>query len=312
MFAGSYRLAKRPIQQSASDLFGPDVSPGMTSEPERRAAEALEPIVAEVAAAVVAAPAAHIDETSWPEADEKAWLRVGQADDLIAFTIADDRGADVARSTLGTGKAKVVISNRFPGYDRIEQHQYCRSHLRGDFRAMIDRQDEGSAVGSDLLGASNRPSHRRPEYRDGAMAWRTFLGHARPIRRGVKRALGRGASCPGDETAATCRMLPGGEEHLRTSLRVHGIEPTNNGAERALRHAVSRRRSGGGTASERGGRFVERVLGVAATCRQRGRDVLGYRAACFRAHPVGVPWPSLVAGRAAINRGATQRMAIPQ
>lgn len=29
MFAGSYRLAKRPIQQLASDLFGLDISLGM-------------------------------------------------------------------------------------------------------------------------------------------------------------------------------------------------------------------------------------------------------------------------------------------
>lgn len=55
MFAGSYRLAKRPIQQLASDLFGLDVSLGMISKLERRAAEVLEPVVAEVAAAIKAA-----------------------------------------------------------------------------------------------------------------------------------------------------------------------------------------------------------------------------------------------------------------
>ena len=67
MFAGSYRQAKRPIQQLASDLFGLDISLGMIPELERRAAETLEPVVAEVAAATVAAPSAHIDETSWAE-----------------------------------------------------------------------------------------------------------------------------------------------------------------------------------------------------------------------------------------------------
>ena len=64
MFAGSYRLAQRPIQQLASDLFGLDISLGMIPNLERQAAEILEPVVAEVAAAVVAAPSAHIDETS--------------------------------------------------------------------------------------------------------------------------------------------------------------------------------------------------------------------------------------------------------
>src|SRR5436305_1699291 len=195
MFAGSYRLAKRPIQQLAAEPFGLDISLGMIPKLERQAAEILKPVVAEVAAAIVAAPAAHIDETSWSEANEKAWLWVGQAADLTAFTIADNRGGDVARTILGTDKTKVVISDRFPSYDWIERHQFCWSHLRRDFQAMIDRHDEGSAVGADLLGSSDRLFHWCHKYRDGKMGWSTFLGYARPIRWGVRQALGRGASC---------------------------------------------------------------------------------------------------------------------
>jgi transposase len=294
MFAGSYRLAKRPIQQLASDLFGLDVSLGMISKLERRAAEVLEPVVAELAVAIVAAPSAHIDETSWAEANEKAWLWVGQTDDLTVFTIADNRGADVARSILGTDREKVVISDRFSSYDWIEQHQYCWSHLRRDFQAMIDRRDEGSAIGADLLGSSDRLFHWWHKHRNGEMAWSTFLGYARPIRWAVRQALGRGASCVTERTAATCRRLLEGEEHLWTFLRVRGIEPTNNAAERALRHAVLWRKSSGGTASEWGSRFVERVLSVAATCRQQGRDVLEYLTECFQAQQSGQPIPSLL------------------
>jgi transposase len=295
MFAGSYRLAKRPIQQLTSDLFGLDISLGMIPKLERRAAEILGPVVAEVAAAIVAAPAAHIDETSWSEANEKAWLWVGQTEDLTAFTIADNRGADLARSILGTDEAKVVISDRFPSYDWIEQHQYCWSHLRRDFQAMIDRQDEGSAIGSELLRSSDRLFHWWHKYRDGEMAWSTFLGYARPIRWGIRQALSRGASCTSEKTAATCRSLLDGEEHLWTFLRVRGIEPTNNAAERALRHAVLWRKISGGTASGWGSRFVERVLSVVATCRQQGRNVLEFLTQCFRAPLTGDPLPTLVA-----------------
>jgi transposase len=297
MFAGAYRLAKRPIQQLASDLFGLDISLGMIPKLERQAAEILEPVVAEVAAAIVAAPSAHIDETSWSEANEKAWLWVGQTDDLTAFTLADNRGGDVARSILGTDREKVVISDRFSSYDWIEQHQYCWSHLRRDFQAMIDRHDAGSAVGSDLLGSSDRLFHWWHKYRDGEMAWSTFLGYARPIRFGVRQALARGASCTSKKTAATCRNLQEGEEHLWTFLRVRGIEPTNNTAERALRHAVLWRKSSGGTASEWGSRFVERVLSVVATCRQQGRNVLEFLTECFRDYLTGNPLPSLLQSR---------------
>ena len=84
------------------------------------------------------------------------------------------------------------------------------------------------------------------------------------------------------------------EEHLWTFLQVPGIELTNNAAERALRHAVLWRKSSGGTASEWGSRFVERVLSVAATCRQQGRNVMEFLTDCFRAHLGGRPTPSLI------------------
>ena len=295
MFAGSYRLAKRPIQQLVRDLFGLDVSLGMISKLERRAAEVLKPVVAEVTAAIKAAPSAHIDETSWAEANQKAWLWVGLTDELTAFTIANNRGADVARSILGTDKTKVVISDRFPSYDWIEKHQYCWSHLRRDMPAMIDRRDEGSTVGSELLGFSHRLFHWWHKYRDGKMAWSTFLGYARPIRWGVRQVLNRGATCGSEKTAATCRRLLGREDHLWTFLQTPTIELTNNAAERALRHAVLWRKSSGGTASEWGSRFVERVLSVAATCRQQGRNVLEFLTACFRAQVTSNAMPSLLA-----------------
>ena len=294
MFAGSYRLAKRPVQQPAPDLFGLGISPGMISKPERRAAEALEPVVAEVAAAIKAAPSTPIGETSRVESNQEAWLRVGLTGNRTAFTIADNRGADVARSILGTAPEEVAIGDRSPSYDRAEQHQYCWSHPRRDMQAMIDRQDGGSAVGSELLEVSNRRFHRWHKYRDGKMAWSTSLGHARPIRRGVRQALGRGATCGGRKTAATCRRLLEGEDHLRSFLKVPGIEPANNPAGRALRHAVLWRKSGGGTASEWGGRSVERVPSVAATCRQQGRNVLGPLTECSRAHQGGRGLPSLL------------------
>jgi len=63
-------------------------------------------------------------------------------------------------------------------------------------------------------------------------------------------------------------------------VRVEGVEPTNNAAERALRHAVLWRKASYGTDSEAGSRFVENILTIVATCRQQGRSVLEYLTAC--------------------------------
>jgi len=66
------------------------------------------------------------------------------------------------------------------------------------------------------------------------------------------------------------------ESALWTFVRVEGVEPTNNNAERPLRRAVLWRRKSFGTQSEAGSRFVERILTAATTLRQQGCEVLDY------------------------------------
>src|SRR6201999_1275557 len=92
----------------------------------------------------------------------------------------------------------------------------------------------------------------------------------------VRLSLDSGSRCGCAKTAATCAELLRLWESLWTFTRIEGVEPTNNAAERALRHAVIWRRISGGTDSEAGSRFVERMLSVVATCRQRDVNVLDY------------------------------------
>ncbi len=54
------------------------------------------------------------------------------------------------------------------------------------------------------------------------------------------------------------------------------------------------RRISGGTDSVDGSRFVERMLTVVATCRQRGRNVLDFLTTCFEADCQGQALPSLL------------------
>jgi transposase len=72
------------------------------------------------------------------------------------------------------------------------------------------------------------------------------------------------------------------EKSLWTFVRMEGVEPTNNGAERALRRAVLWRKKSFGTQSPTGSRFVERILTVVTTLRQQSRDVLEYLAEACR------------------------------
>ena len=91
--------------------------------------------------------------------------------------------------------------------------------------------------------------------------------------------------------AGSCSAI---EPALYAFAAAAGVEPTNDAAERALRHAVCWRKTSYGTDSEGGSRFVERVLTVVASCRQQGRDVLAFLTDAILAARAGTPTPSLI------------------
>ena len=296
MFAGVYRLSKRLIRQVAADLFTLSISTGMIPKLERRSAATLEAPYNELAIAVHHAQATNIDETSWRENRRKAWLWATVTRLFTVFTIAKNRSGEVAKALLGSKDDQVVGSDRFSAYEWIMAwwRQICWAHLRRDFQAMIDRGGDGEKTGRRLLSLSNRLFRHWHRVRDGTLEWSSFQEQMSRLRREVKQALQEGSRCPCAKTAATCFEILKVEEGLWTFARVKGVEPTNNAVERALRHAVIWRRISGGTDSEGGSRFVERMLTIVATCRQQGRNVLDYLSSCFEADCRGQAIPSLL------------------
>jgi transposase len=298
VLTGAYRLSKRQVAQLCSDLLGLTISIGMIAKLERITADVLERPVAELAEQVKTVEAANIDETGWRENGRKAWLWVVVTLLGIVFRIVRSRAGAVAAELLGEEPKPIVISDRFPGYEWIKlgSRQVCWAHLRRDFQAMIDRDDQGAEVGRQLLWQSNKLFESWHKVRDGTIQRSTFLQTVAWLRPMVRLSLERGSGCACAKTAATCGELLRLWDCLWTFTRVAGVEPTNNAAERALRHAVIWRRISGGTDSEAGSRFVERVLSVVATCRQRGVPVLQYLSGCHEARLNGHPIPSLLAG----------------
>ena len=84
------------------------------------------------------------------------------------------------------------------------------------------------------------------------------------------------------------------EASMWTFVRIEGIEPTNNESEREGRHGVIYRKLSNGTQSERGSRFVERMLTVRGTLRRQGRNVFQFLVDAMTAKLRGIPPPSLL------------------
>src|SRR5262249_10567284 len=145
-----------------------------------------------------------------------------------------------------------------------------------------------------LLWQSNKLFESWHKVRDGTIRRSTFLQYMAWLRPMVRSSLQRGSGCDCAKTAATRGELLRLWDCLWTFTRVDGVSPTNNAAERALRHTVIWRRITGVSDSEAGSRFVERMLSVVATCRQQKRNVLEYLTRCHRARLLGIESPSLL------------------
>ena len=195
---------------------------------------------------------------------------------------------------LGEHYRGVLTSDRWTAYTWIKRRQLCWAHLWRDFQAMIDRSNSGSNIGTSLLSLSDQMLHWWHRVRDGTLARSSFQKYIGPLRHAVREQLKRDTECSCQKTAGTCRKLLKQESALWTFVWLEGVEPTNNGPERTLRHGVLWRKSSGGTDSPAGSRFVERMLTVVATGRQQKRNVLEFLTACCRARLDGSRVPSLL------------------
>jgi transposase len=293
VLAGGYRLGKRPIRQLAHDLFGLTISTGMVAKLERSTADALAQPMAELEDHVRTQPA-NVDETSWREAGRRAWLWVVVTPLVTVFHVAATRCGEVARQLLGSAHRQVVTSDRWKAYNGFRGRQLCWAHLRRDFQAMIDRQNGGAAIGTKLIELSDRMFAWWHRVRDGTLCRSSFQVYISGLRGEFIASLKDGEACGCPKTAGTCRELIAHERKLWTFVWREGIEPTNNAAERALRHAVLWRKGSGGTDSDRGSRFAERILSVRETCLQQRRGLLEYLTCCCQAALKGLGSPSLL------------------
>ena len=294
LLSGAYRLSKRQVQRLLADLLGISISTGMIAKLQRQAGEVLAGPMAEITEAVRQAEAVHVDETGWREEGKKAWLWVAVAAKATAFQIHRSRGHDALKALLGEdpGGDQVIISDRFPTYTRLPNRQLCWAHLRRDFQAMIDRDSGGETVRRRLLDQSRWVFTWWSRLGEGSIARPTLRSYVSGLKGVVGHLLREGVACDCLWTAKVCRKILEAEVHLWRFAEVQGVAPDNNPAERSLRHGVIWRKLSLGTASEAGSRFVERLLSVVETCRQRGQSVAAYLTACFQAKQSGLPIPS--------------------
>ena len=253
-------------------------------------AEALETPHQEVADFVRRQDVAHADETGWPCGNrQKGWLWMCGCTVAAFFMVQAHRSQQAARAVLGAF-AGTLVTDRYNAYKFYAGlRQICWAHLKRDFKAISEASGKQGKIGDQLHTLAKEILKLRRRVRDGTLQWQTFQRRMPALQQRVETLLEQGAALGGK-----CREILAHRAWLWTFVQDARVEPTNNRAEQQVRQAVLWRKGSFGTHSERGARYVERMLTVCATCRMQERSVIDYlRRACHHYHK-GLVVPSLL------------------
>jgi transposase len=296
VLTGRYRLSRREVVGVCTDVLGAPLAVGSVDRLCQATAAALAAPVAELEQAVQQAPYAHADETGWREAGQRCWLWVVVTTLATVFTLAPSRSSAVIQGLLGAQFAGYLISDRWSAYTWLDptRRQVCWAHLKRDFQKLVDYGGPGRVIGQDALRLLGGLFGAWADLRADPTQRPRFIRRARQYQWRLRRVLERGQQSHCDKTANFCTALLKLWPALWTFVTVPGIEPTNNAAEQAIRPAVLWRKGSFGTQSAAGNRFVERLLSVAATCKQHDRSLLAYLTAVCTAAQRGQPSPALL------------------
>jgi transposase len=294
ILTGKLNTSKRKALGMINEVFSIPMSLGGLSNCEKQLTDILQQPHAEAADHTRQQQIANADETGWPRGNrQKGWLWAFCCGTAAFFIVHANRSQQAARELMGTFTGK-LITDRYNAYNFYSLiRQICWAHLKRDFKAISEAKGELGKIGDELHGLAKKILKLRKRVRDGTLQWKTFQHRMLKLQKRVESRLKKGAGFEG-KLGGKCRDILKHKKHLWTFVRDPKVEPTNNFAERIVRQAVLWRKSSFGTQSERGGRYVERILTVCATCQLQGRSAIEYLRNVCHCHFNGLPVPPLI------------------
>ncbi|PZS16885.1 MAG: IS66 family transposase [Pseudonocardiales bacterium] len=302
MLAGVCRLSRCDVRRVVVEVFGVPASTGAIDSAIMRMSAILADPWSELRHAIRQAEVVHADETTWRLAGAQQWLWVAASALLACYRIDASRSQEAAKALLGEDFGGFVVSDRYAGYHFLDvlQQQLCWCHV---IRQLVEvSQCNGIAArrGKQLVKLARQVISAHRSYLGDGHDPEWLAAQLAPLRAQIRGLLEQCAVGHHARTANLAAGLLAEYEALWTFADVPqaGIDPTNNAAERAVRHAVLMRKIQGGTQSDRGSRWIERIQSVRETCRLQDRPVLDWLTQAASAAHRGLPIPTLLAATA--------------
>lgn len=271
-----YAAIEDILQQS----YDFNISQGEIAKIMEREGNRLRPEYARLKAKIRGEPSIHLDETGWKLLAKRsdrgfAWTMVGGQSGDAVFALGKSRGKGNADELVGDSEA-AIVSDDYGAYDHFTEHghQRCWSH---PLRKLRDLARSGELAGTARVRCATHYETFAALYADLETA-RTSSDPS--ARHDALLARLKTFSFPDHrDPLKLARVKASVKDHLAsylTCLRRADVAPTNNAAERSLRHLVIKRKISFGSFSERTAETMAILLSVLMSWKRRGglRDYL--------------------------------------
>jgi hypothetical protein len=280
-----YRLSRTKIAEFLRDWLGLELGAATIERCVHEFGLACEPVVKDLTAELRAAGLVHLDETPWYEKGVLRWLWVASSAMAVVFRIGT-RAKDELSELIGEAYLGWLVSDGYAAYRDHPRRQRCLAHLiRKAVAVAHGYHQAGAGFGRDLARDLRRLIERVADGDEAAV---------------IKRLVGRikwACQCnqfeTDDKVRGLARELLNDWDAVMAFVDDPVLPPTNNDAERALRHAVIARRISFGTRTSEGSRFYAAALSVVETCRRRGVAVWVYAGTLIAAARTGQTHPGI-------------------
>jgi len=293
---GNFQMSRRQVVIALKEIFGISMSLGSVSNIEGRMSSALAAPDDEAMQSAESAGVKHLDETSWIRDFERCSAWVFATALVSVFRIAADGSRKTLRKLLKKRRG-VLISDRASVflYWAMEHRQICWSHLLRTFIAFSQRDGPAAQLGRELTDSAELVFVYWRQFQAKTIDRDELARLVTAVAEGMKPCLERARRAGIAYLSGSCANMLEHWDAMWTFVNTVGVEPTNNHAERELRRLVLWRKRCFGSQSDRGDRFVERMMTVTHTLRKQQRNVLDFLHSCLVAKLNHTPAPTLQA-----------------
>lgn len=290
----SQRLSRRATREVLDELCGVEIGAGTIDRVLQRSAPTLQSAIEEIDADIAASSVRHVDETSWRINGSRAWAWVAVTKRSVRFRITPTRSRDALTTLVGEHPAGITISDRYNAYAAIpdDQRQVCWAHLARDHLGLATRPGVVGELGTRLTGLTKTLFAVYHTHRDDPDA---LTETTMAVRSEIWEALDGLYNQTTDQQARSyAYWLLTHDDALYSFLTHPGVDPTNNAAERALRHLVIHRKTSLGTNTDRGTRTYETLQSITSTLRHQHQNVYTWLREALAAANHHTPLPSIL------------------